>query len=53
MTDITDNIIEQRINFQKNYCIQQMKNDKKRLVLLKYFNKDWVDKYIKEILFDF
>ncbi len=51
--DNDNNLIEQRINFQKNYCIQQMKNDKTRLVLLKYFNKDWVDKYIKEILFDF
>ena len=51
--DNDNNNIEQRINFQKNYCIQQMKNDKTSLVLMKYFKKDWVDKYIKEILFDF
>ena len=48
-----NNNVEERINFQKNYCIQQMKNDKTSLVLMKYFKKDWVDKYIKEILFDF
>ena len=46
-------IIEQRINYQKRYCIQQMKNEKTSLVLLKYFDKKWVDEYIKKILFDF
>ena len=30
-----------------------MKNEKTSTVLLKYFDKEWVDKYIKEILFDF
>ena len=46
-------IIDERINFQKNYCIQQMKNEKTSLILLKYFNKKWVDQYIKKVLFDF
>jgi len=46
-------IIEERINYQKNYCIQQMKNEKTSLVLLKYFDEKWVDNYIKKILFDF
>ncbi len=46
-------IIEERINYQKNYCIQQMKNEKTSLVLLKYFDKNWVEKYIKKVLFDF
>ena len=46
-------IIEERINYQKNYCVQQMKNEKTSLVLLKYFDKVWVDQYIKKVLFDF
>ena len=46
-------IIEERINYQKNYCVQQMKNEKTSLVLLKYFDKVWVDEYIKKVLFDF
>ena len=48
-----NDIIEERINYQKNYCIQQMKNEKTSLVLLKYFDKKWVDEYIKKVLFDF
>ncbi len=51
--DCDKEIIEERINFQKNYCIQQMKNEKTSLVLLKYFDKAWVDEYIKKVLFDF
>ena len=30
-----------------------MKNEKTSLVLLKYFDKIWVDEYIKKVLFDF
>ncbi len=45
--------IEERIYYQKKYCTQQMKNEKTSLVLLKYFDRKWVDMYIKEILFDF
>ena len=45
--------INERTNFQRNYCKQQMKNEKTSLVLLKYFDKRWVERYIKEILFDF
>ena len=51
--DYDEKIIEERINFQKNYCIQQMKNEKTSMVLLNYFDKKWVDKYIKKVLFDF
>ena len=46
-------IIDERIKYQENYCIQQMKNEKTSLVLLKYFDKNWVDEYIKTVLFDF
>ena len=45
--------IQERIYYQKQYCIQQMKNEKTSMVLLKYFDKKWVDRYIREILFDF
>ena len=51
--DFDYEVIEERINFQKNYCIQQMKNEKTSLVLLKYFDKKWVEEYIKKVLFDF
>ncbi len=46
-------IIQERIDYQKNYCLQQMKNEKTSMVLLKYFDEKWVDKYIKTVLFDF
>jgi len=45
--------IKERIDFQKNYCIQQMKNEKTSMVLLKYFDEKWVNNYIKTVLFDF
>ncbi len=45
--------INERIFYQKKYCTQQMKNEKTSMVLLNYFEKDWVDRYIKEVLFDF
>ena len=51
--DTNRELIDERIFHQKNYCKQQMKNEKTSLVLLKYFNKEWVDRYIKEILFDY
>ena len=53
LPDEEPNNIKERIYFQKKYCIQQMKNEKTSMVLLKYFDKKWVDRYIKEILFDF
>ena len=46
-------IIEERIDYQKNYCAQQMKNEKTSMVLLKYFDQNWVNNYIKTVLFDF
>ena len=46
-------IIQERIDYQKNYCIQQMKNEKTSMVLLQYFDKKWVNNYIKKVLFDF
>ena len=51
--DYDQAIIKERTNYQKNYCFQQMKNQKTSLVLLKYFDKKWVDEYIKKVLFDF
>jgi len=51
--DFKTESINERIYFQRNYCKQQMKNEKTSLVLLKYFDKEWVERYIKEILFDF
>ena len=51
--DSDKNNLGERINYQKNYCIQQMKNEKTSMVLLKYFDKEWVDEYIKKVLFDF
>ncbi len=48
-----EEIIQERIDFQKNYCVQQMKNEKTSMVLLKYFDEKWVDNYIKTVLFDF
>ena len=51
--DLDKKIIQERIDFQKNYCVQQMKNDKTRIVLLKYFDEKWVNNYIKTVLFDF
>ena len=46
-------IIQERIDYQKNYCAQQMKNEKTSMVLLKYFDEKWVNNYMKTILFDF
>ena len=46
-------IIQERKNYQKNYCVQQMKNEKTSMVLLKYFDEKWVNNYIKTVLFDF
>ena len=45
--------VQERIDFQKNYCVQQMKNEKTSMVLLKYFDQKWVNNYIKNVLFDF
>ncbi len=52
-TDVNEEIIQERIDFQKNYCVQQMKNEKTSMVLLKYFDEKWVNNYIKTVLFDF
>jgi len=51
--EFNEEIIQERIDFQKNYCVQQMKNEKTSMVLLKYFDKNWVNNYIKTVLFDF
>ena len=50
---LNEEIIKERIDFQKNYCVQQMKNEKTSMVLLKYFDEKWVNNYIKTVLFDF
>ena len=51
--EFEEKIIDERINYQKDYCVQQMKNDKTSMVLLKYFDERWVDDYIRNVLFDF
>ena len=51
--EFKEEIIQERIDYQKNYCVQQMKNEKTSMVLLKYFDENWVNKYIKTVLFDF
>ena len=51
--EFKEDIIQERIDYQRNYCIQQMKNEKTSMVLLKYFDEKWVNKYIKTVLFDF
>ena len=51
--EVNEEIIKERIGFQKNYCVQQMKNEKTSMVLLKYFDEIWVNNYIKRVLFDF
>jgi len=51
--EVNEEIIKERIDFQKNYCVQQMKNEKTSMVLLKYFDEKWVNNYIKTVLFDF
>ena len=51
--EFEEKIIQQRTDYQKNYCLQQMKNEKTSMVLLKYFDKKWVNNYIKKVLFDY
>ena len=51
--EINEANIQERIDYQKNYCVQQMKNEKTSMVLLKYFDEKWVNNYIKTVLFDF
>jgi len=51
--EVNEKIIQERIDIQKNYCVQQMKNEKTSMVLLKYFDDKWVNNYIKTVLFDF
>ena len=51
--EFQEEIIQQRIDYQRKYCIQQMKNEKTSMVLKKYFDEKWVESYIKTVLFDF
>ena len=51
--ELKEEIIQERKYYQKNYCVQQMRNEKTSMVLLKYFDEKWVNKYIKTVLFDF
>ncbi|MGC1305964.1 MAG: phycocyanobilin:ferredoxin oxidoreductase [Phormidesmis sp.] len=37
---------------QRNYCLQQQKNDKTRRVLENAFGVEWADRYVKTMLFD-
>lgn len=38
---------------QRNYCTQQRQNDKTRRVLEKAFGKEWADRYLTTVLFDY
>ena len=40
------------LNKQRNYCLQQQKNDKTRRILERAFNPEWADRYLKTMLFD-
>ena len=51
--EFKEEIIQERKDYQKNYCVQQMKNEKTSMILLKYFDEKWVNNYIKTVLFDF
>ena len=51
--EFLEETIQERIDYQKKYCVQQMKNEKTSMVLLKYFDEKWVNNYIKTVLFDF
>ena len=41
-----------RLDDQIWYCESQKKNDKTRNILLKYFDEEWVNNYMDNILFD-
>ena len=41
-----------RLDDQIWYCESQKKNDKTRGILEKWFDKEWTDKYMNEVLFD-
>tara|TARA_E500000331_G_scaffold54432_1_gene47954 strand:- start:2041 stop:2733 length:693 start_codon:yes stop_codon:yes gene_type:complete len=41
-----------RLDDQIWYCQSQKKNDKTRNILLKYFDEEWVNNYMDNILFD-
>ena len=41
-----------RLDDQIWYCESQKKNDKTRGILEKWFDKDWTDTYMNEVLFD-
>ena len=41
-----------RLDDQIWYCESQKRNDKTRAILEKWFDTDWTDKYMNEVLFD-
>ena len=41
-----------RLDDQIWYCESQKRNDKTRGILEKWFDKEWTDKYMNEVLFD-
>ena len=41
-----------RLNYQKQYCLNQKRNDKTRGILTKFFGSSWADEYINKILFE-
>ena len=41
-----------KISDQIWYCESQKRNDKTRAILEKWFDTEWTDKYMNEVLFD-
>ncbi len=37
---------------QRNYCLQQQKNDKTRRILERAFDREWAQRYLQTMLFD-
>ncbi|BAY98434.1 ferredoxin-dependent bilin reductase [Tolypothrix tenuis PCC 7101] len=53
-TPLTSNLdISRVLAGQRNYCTKQQQNDKTRRVLEKSFGKEWADRYMTTMLFDY
>ena len=42
----------ERLNYQKRYCLNQMRNEKTRGILTKFFGPSWANEYIDKVLFE-
>ncbi len=41
-----------RLDYQKNYCLNQKRNEKTRSILTKFFGSSWAEEYINKVLFE-